>query len=67
MSLLGKTFLLVAITTATFAFTASAAEFAASTATSRAFFTGPRFIHGQGATLEVLLVKHGDGFGRVFL
>ena len=66
MSRPGKTFLLVAITTATFAVTASAAaaEFTASTATSRAFFAGPGDVDGDGASIQLRAVHGGNGLLR---
>lgn len=39
----------------------------ATTAGRRALFTRAGLIHGQGAALEIFLVEHGDGLGRVLL
>ena len=65
MSRPGKTFLLVAITTATFAVTASAAEFAASTATSRALFAGPGDVDSDSASIQLCAVHGGNGLLRL--
>jgi hypothetical protein len=58
-----------ATATATAATTTSAATVtaAAATTTGGTVFTRTRFIDGQRATLKILLLKHGNGFGRIFL
>ncbi len=37
------------------------------TATLGAFLSRTGLVHGQGASLEVLLMEHADGFGGIFL
>ena len=61
----------VAITATTATAAAAAATPATTTVatatTRRAFFAGTSLIDGQGATLEILLMEHRDGFGRILL
>jgi hypothetical protein len=57
----------VSVAIAATASTAAAAAAAATTPTRRTFLTRPRFVNSQGAALEIFLVEHVDGLGRVFL
>src|SRR5262249_10574822 len=47
--------------------TATVSAAATTTTAAGAFFTGTRFIDGQGATLKIFLVEHLDRFGRILL
>jgi len=58
---------IAAATTTAAAAPASTAITAAAATAGRTILTRARFVHGQGATVKGVAVKHGDGLLRVFI